>query len=98
LQHAARHIDNEGGLVHLARCFGTRSTVVFGPTPIDYFGYEENQNIPPSAYGGCWFITESWMSHCPRGFATPICTEQEPATIARMILAGIPQMTHDAAL
>ncbi|MGP0082774.1 MAG: glycosyltransferase family 9 protein [Steroidobacteraceae bacterium] len=92
LRHAVRHIDNEGGLVHLARCFGTRSTVIFGPTPIDYFGYKENQNIPPSACGGCWFITESWMSHCPRGFATPICTEQEPATIARMILAGIPQM------
>jgi hypothetical protein len=98
LRHAARHIDNEGGLVHLARCFGTRSTVIFGPTPIDYFGYEENQNIPPSACGGCWFITESWMSHCPRGFATPICTEQEPAMIARMILAGIPQMTCDAGL
>ena len=98
LRHAARHIDNEGGLVHLARCFGTRSTVVFGPTPIDYFGYEENHNIPPSACGGCWFITESWMSHCPRGFAAPICTEQEPAMIARTILAEIPQVTHDAAL
>ena len=94
LRHAARHIDNEGGLVHLARCFGTRSTVIFGPTPVDYFGYEENQNIPPSACGGCWFITESWMSHCPRGFPTPICTDQEPGMIARMILAGIPQMTH----
>lgn len=95
LRHAARHIDNEGGLVHLARCFGTRSTVVFGPTPIDYFGYKENQNIPPSACGGCWFITESWMSHCPRGFATPICTDQEPATIARTILAGIRQKSHE---
>ena len=98
LRHAARHIDNEGGLVHLARCFGTHSTVIFGPTPIDYFGYAENQNISPSACGGCWFITESWMSHCPRGFATPICTEQEPAMIAGMILGVLPQMTRDAAL
>ena len=89
LQHAAWHVDVESGLVHLAHCLGTRSTVVFGPTPADYFGYEENDNIPPAACGGCWWINETWMSHCPRGFVTPICTNQPPITIARSVLNAV---------
>jgi len=86
LGHAAHHIDNESGLVHIARCLGTQSTVMFGPTPVDYFGYEANQNIAPATCGGCWWINETWMSHCPRGFATPICMSQDPQVIARMVL------------
>lgn len=89
LQHAAWHVDVESGLVHLAHCLGTRSTVVFGPTPADYFGYEDNDNISPAACGGCWWINETWMSHCPRGFATPICTNQPPMTIAHSVLDAI---------
>jgi len=38
LRATALHLDNEGGLVHLAACYGRRSLVVFGPTPSDYFG------------------------------------------------------------
>ncbi|HWA79260.1 MAG TPA: glycosyltransferase family 9 protein [Acetobacteraceae bacterium] len=86
LKHAAWHIDNEGGLVHLARCFGTRCTVVFGPTPLDFFGYAANINIPPAACGGCWWITETWMARCPRGHLAPLCTQQDPRTIARATL------------
>ncbi|HUB10892.1 MAG TPA: glycosyltransferase family 9 protein, partial [Acetobacteraceae bacterium] len=33
LAQAAFHIDGDSGLVHLARCHGVRSGVVFGPTP-----------------------------------------------------------------
>jgi hypothetical protein len=89
LKHAAWHIDNEGGLVHVSRCFGTRATVVFGPTPVDFFGYAGNRNIAPAACGGCWWITETWMARCPRGHAIPICTRQEPGAIARATIDAI---------
>ena len=86
LGQAIMHIDNEGGLVHLARCLGTESCVVFGPTPSSYFGYEGNLNIDPSFCGGCWWINETWMNQCPRGFATARCmTEQDPEVIAARI-------------
>ena len=39
IRGAILHIDNEGGLVHLASCFGVHSCVVFGPTPSAYFPY-----------------------------------------------------------
>lgn len=84
---ALLHIDNEGGLAHLAACLGTTSCVVFGPTPADFFGYSGNINVSPSYCGGCWWINETWMSRCPRGFAEPRClTEQDPESVAAAIM------------
>ena len=83
---ARLHIDNEGGLVHLARCLGVQSCVVFGPTPSAYFGYPDNINIDPTFCGGCWWINQSWMNQCPRDFPTARCmTEQDPRTVAEAI-------------
>ena len=83
IRGALFHLDNEGGLVHLARAVGTASCVVFGPTSSRYFGYAANSNIDPSFCGGCWWVTETWMNHCPRGFASARCmTEQPAATVA----------------
>jgi hypothetical protein len=83
---ALLHIDNEGGLVHLARCLGVDSCVVFGPTPSNYFGYAGNINIDPAFCGGCWWNNETWMDRCPRGFETARCmTEQNPKTVAAAI-------------
>ncbi|HVZ10613.1 glycosyltransferase family 9 protein [Rhodopila sp.] len=90
LAGARLHIDNEGGLVHLARCLGVRSAVVFGPTPSDYFGYAGNINIDPTFCGGCWWINQSWMNQCPRDFPTARCmTEQPPEAVADAILRGL---------
>jgi hypothetical protein len=72
------HLDNEGGLVHLAACYGRRSLVVFGPTPSDYFGYSSNINVDPPRCGGCWWIEESWMDRCPRGMKQPECMFAQP--------------------
>ena len=72
------HLDNEGGLVHLAACYGRRSLVVFGPTPSDYFGYSSNINVDPLRCGGCWWIEESWMDRCPRGMKQPECMFAQP--------------------
>jgi ADP-heptose:LPS heptosyltransferase len=76
-------LDNEGGLVHVAACLGTTSCVVFGPTPSRFFGYPDNINVDPLFCGGCWWVTETWMDICARGFRTARCmTEQPPDHIA----------------
>ena len=88
VQHASLHIDNEGGLVHLASAFATRCCVIFGPTPADYYAYADNINILPSFCGGCWWTTDTWMDVCPRGFKTARClSEQRPADIVAQITA-----------
>jgi hypothetical protein len=89
LKHSAWHIDIESGLVHMARCFDVGGTVIFGPTPVDYFGYPGNQNIPPPSCGDCWWTRETWMARCPRGFDVPVCTTQDPDDIAREVLKGL---------
>lgn len=83
---AVLHLDNEGGLVHLAAALGTKSCVVFGPTASRYFGYPGNINIDPVFCGGCWWINETWMNHCPRSFPVARCmTEQPPSAVAMAV-------------
>jgi ADP-heptose:LPS heptosyltransferase len=94
LRGAVFHLDNEGGLVHLASAMGVRSCVVFGPTSSRYFGYPDNVNIDPGFCGGCWWITETWMNHCPRGFKTALCMTEQPAAdvataASRLVPAGL---------
>lgn len=90
LQHSALHIDNEGGLVHLAWALGTRSAVVFGPTLADYFGYESNINIAPLQCGSCWWMEPTWMWSCVKGDAQPSCMHtQPPSAVAQSILSAL---------
>ncbi len=98
IKHAAWHIDVESGLVHLARCFGTRCTVIFGPTSVAYFGYRENDNIAPSACGDCWWLTETWMAKCPKGHAVPVCTQQDSERIAQTVREALAVPAVAAAL
>ena len=82
LRGALLHLDSEGGLVHLASAVGTKSCVVFGPTPVTYFAYKDNINLPPPACGDCWWATDDWQSNCPRGLAKPQClSERTPESI-----------------
>jgi hypothetical protein len=86
LAQTSLHVDNEGGLVHMAACLGTTSCVIFGPTFVEYFAYAQNINIRPPVCGGCWWINDSWMDQCPRGFVVPIClSEQPPESVADCI-------------
>jgi hypothetical protein len=88
LSRSSLHIDNEGGLVHIARCFGVTSCVVFGPTSLDYFAYPDNINVRSNFCGGCWWIDQTWMEFCPRRFPTALCmSEQKPETIVDSIAA-----------
>jgi hypothetical protein len=96
LAGSALHIDNEGGLVHLAACLGTRCCVVFGPTPVDYFGYGQNVNIAPKECGSCWWVTRDWMTNCPRGFENPVClSKTSPETVVEAMLSLMTE-TRDA--
>jgi len=92
LRGAMLHLDSEGGLVHLAAAVGTRSCVVFGPTPVAYLAYKDNINLPPPVCGDCWWTTDAWQSDCPRGLARPQCLyERTPESVvaaARPALAA----------
>jgi SAM-dependent methyltransferase len=73
IKNAVCHIDTEGGLVHLARAMHTRSIVMFGPTPVEVFGYHENINFEPSGCKACWYSTQNWIVQCPRQTKGPEC-------------------------
>ncbi|MND29638.1 Glycosyltransferase family 9 (heptosyltransferase) [compost metagenome] len=86
LANTAFHMDNEGGFVHAAAAFGKKSSVVFGPTSVDYFGYPSNLNFAPLQCGDCWWSEKTWMMMCPRGASTPVCMSSYDAdTLARRI-------------
>ena len=73
IKHSLCHIDTEGGLVHLATAVHARCVVLFGPTPVEFFGYPKNINLEPSGCKGCWFATQNWVIECPRHTDGPEC-------------------------
>jgi hypothetical protein len=95
LKNSTLHMDNEGGLVHLASALGRRSLVVFGPTPSQYFGYPDNINIDPKTCGDCWWLDELWMNRCMRGFNEPICMySQPPGAVAELAIKHLTIQTE----
>jgi ADP-heptose:LPS heptosyltransferase len=68
------HFDCESGLVHVATQLGVKCFVVFGPTPIWYFGYEGNCNIGPKVCGECKGLLNDWYTHCIK-YDSPKCME-----------------------
>lgn len=73
LKGSILHIDCEGGLVHLASQLGTRCAVVAGPTPIWYYGYEQNINIVSKVCSDCEGVTPDWYKNCVLGDINPRC-------------------------
>lgn len=70
LEKAKCLVAVEGGMVHLARAVGTPSVVIFGPTPMASFGYEENINLGERHCTPCFWSLPSWaMQKCTRGQA-----------------------------
>jgi len=83
IKHGLCHIDTEGGLVHLANAVHTRCVVLFGPTPVEFFGYPQNINLEPSECKACWFATQNWLIECPRHTSGPDCmTGHSAASVA----------------
>lgn len=65
LKNAMVHIDTEGGMVHLATQLGTKCIVLFGPTPMEYYGYQQNINIKAGNCHGCMGVSSDWYTKCP---------------------------------
>lgn len=66
IKEAKFHIDCEGGLVHIAKAVRTKSIVMFGATPIKFFGYQDNINIRAGSCQNCWWVHDKWFISCPR--------------------------------
>lgn len=66
LKNAWLHIDGECGMVHLRKMLhGGPSVVMFGPTSIDFYGYDGNINIASDACPHwCCKLTESAAERC----------------------------------
>lgn len=89
------HVDNEGGLVHVAASVGQKSVVLFGPTSLRYFGYPGNCNLSSGFCGDCWWSKRTWMEACPRGYGSALCMDKlEPDTVAAAILQVLPAMAR----
>lgn len=64
LKNSKAHIDCEGGLVHLATQLGTKCIVLFGPTPIHMYAYNQNINLLGQECGNCMGLHENWAYEC----------------------------------
>lgn len=76
LHGSALHIDGDSGFVHVARHMRVPSVVMFGPTPVKFFGYPENENLSAGDCQGCMWVTEEWLHHCPLQKPSPECMDR----------------------
>lgn len=69
LKYAVLHIDSECGMVHLRKALHAGpSLVIFGPTPVKFFGYSGNINIKGNGCPDfCAELREDWEYRCIRG-------------------------------
>lgn len=73
LHDSLLHIDCEGGLVHLATQLDTKCIVLFGPTPLHMYGYEQNINLQAGKCHNCMGTHENWAFECFRRLTKPEC-------------------------
>lgn len=66
LKNSFCHIDCEGGLVHLATQLETKCIVIFGPTPVHMYGYEQNINLVSRLCNNCMGLHDEWAYRCYR--------------------------------
>lgn len=65
-------ISVDGGMVHLASQLGTKCAVLFGPTSMDYLGYDSNINISSKVCEPCYGIYSN-SYRCARRMDKPEC-------------------------
>lgn len=73
LRGATLHIDDEGGLTHLATALGTKCVVLFGPSQMDILGYPQNINICTGVCPPCYNYVKGWNARCFKGMRHPPC-------------------------
>lgn len=72
LKNSILHVDIEGGLVHLGTQLGTKCIVLFGPTPVHYFGYWQNINIVSNKCKECYGLYSGGFQ-CAKDMEKPEC-------------------------
>jgi len=72
LKNSLCHVDCEGGMVHMATQLGTKCVVMFGPTPVWFFGYDRNINLAPRVCGECQGVITDWYTRCLK-YGRPEC-------------------------
>lgn len=90
LRESWLHIDGECGMVHFRRMLTSKpSVVLFGPTPMAFYGYEGNINIRSNTCKEwCARLTNSWSERCIRGYEEALCmTSLYPGIVAEQITA-----------
>ncbi|NBJ92058.1 glycosyltransferase family 9 protein [Parablautia muri] len=86
LKSSQVHIDCEGGLVHLATQLGTKCIVIFGPTPLHMYGYEENINLQSEGCHNCMGVYGDWAYQC---FKTGSYTQCMADITPEMVLKSV---------
>lgn len=56
----------EGGFAHIAKAVGIDSIVLFGPTTVKFFGYDNNINLRSSTCSPCWWRKNNWFTFCQK--------------------------------
>lgn len=77
LKGAWLHIDGECGMVQYRTAMhGGPSVVLFGVTPVDFYGFDENINIRTEACPrACARLSDEWLDRCVRGMNPPLCMD-----------------------
>lgn len=77
LKGAWLHIDGECGMVQYRTAMhGGPSVVLFGVTPMGFYGFDENINIRTDACPhACARLSDEWLDRCVRGMNPPLCME-----------------------
>ena len=66
VNNATLVLAQEGLFGHLCKGLQTKGAILFGPTTVDNFGYQENINIEGvMTCKGCWYTTQDWYEKCP---------------------------------
>jgi ADP-heptose:LPS heptosyltransferase len=77
LSKSALHIDGDSGLVHGATRMEVPCIVLWGPTPVDFYGYSQNINLKSSVCKeACYGVKDNWNDKCPIGYMSPKCMDE----------------------
>lgn len=87
IRGAQLHIAPEGGTVYVAASQGTRSVVLFGPTPRSYFSIPGNINLSMEQCEGCFCRDPNWHRGCRRGHS--VCLNLPPVEAVADIVIGL---------
>lgn len=86
LKNSLLHIDSDSDLVHIRRQLSGKSIVLFGPTPVNYFKYDENININSPFYcTNCMWMMDDWEYNC-NVFSAPYPAKCMEAITPQMVM------------